>query len=233
MAQAALASVYQRRLARLAAGAALLVGFQWDSVEGLDDETADRFASLAGPVALAAQRQAAYLTDAYLAAYLTRELGVLIPPRGVDPEEFTGAAVRGVAPDDVWRRSVVTARAAITRGRDYVDARAEGRARAAMTARTEVALSARAVTAAVTGSVEQVTGYRRVLGGQPCKLCASAAAKTYRKGDLMPLHASCSCGVAPVFGPVETTESDEVKVVQHEELGSMLWQPEHDFAELH
>lgn len=229
-----LSTAYQRRLAQLSTRTAAVIALRWDAHDGLDDEVAARFASDATPIALNAQRQAAYLADGYLAAFLSTQLGRRITPQGFDPDEFTGPAVRsGSSPRDVWQRSVVTARAAIARGRDYTDARAEGRARAMMTARTDVALTARAVTASVTGRTEEVTGYRRVLGSKPCELCVGAAAKTYRKQDLMPIHASCSCGVEPVTGPVEMTEPDEVKVVQHDELGPMLWQPEHDFAVLH
>lgn len=46
----------------------------------------------------------------------------------------------------------------------------------------------------------RVIGYRRVLTGRSCVFCAAAATKVYRRGDLMPLHAHCDCGVAPIYG---------------------------------
>jgi hypothetical protein len=227
-----LAVAYQRRLATLSRTAAGAIAVTWDSAEGLDDAAAERFAVSAAPVGLAAQRTAVYLADGYLAAYLRQ------PPQALDPDDFSGPAIRnGADPRDVWKRSVVTARAAIARGRDYADARGEGRARAMATARTDVALSARAVTTVVLTRSPGVTGYRRVLGAEPCKLCVTAAAKTYRSEVLMPLHGGCSCGVAPVIGTEDTEtvpESEvEIKVVEHDELGPMLWQADHDFAELH
>lgn len=49
----------------------------------------------------------------------------------------------------------------------------------------------------------RVIGYRRVLTGRSCVFCAAAATKVYRRGDLMPLHAHCDCGVAPVYGTAD------------------------------
>lgn len=48
-------------------------------------------------------------------------------------------------------------------------------------------------------AARRVVGYRRVLTGRSCMLCAAAATRIYRRGDLMPLHAHCDCAVAPVY----------------------------------
>jgi hypothetical protein len=225
-----LAVAYQRRLATLSRTAAAAIAVRWDSADGLDDDTAERWATAAAPIGLAAQRSALYLTDGYLAAYL----GVV--PQGFDPDEFSGAALRnGAPPRDVWERSVVTARAAIARGRDYPDARTEGRARAMATARTDVALTARAASREILRRHDVVVGYQRVVGANACELCAAAAGQFHRSDDLMPLHGSCSCGTEPVLRTRTTevpSEPEDVKIVEHDELGPMLWNANHDFAEL-
>lgn len=49
------------------------------------------------------------------------------------------------------------------------------------------------------GEVREIVGYRRTLTGRSCMFCAAASTRIYRRGDLMPLHAHCDCGVAPVL----------------------------------
>lgn len=225
----------------------------WEQNDGLDDRTAERFVQSVAPLDRAAQRQAVVLTDAYLASYLSAELGRRIPPRGLDADQFSGPAVRsGVDGSDLWFRPVVTTRAAITRGRDYADARAEGRARSIATARTNVALAARAASREILSTTEEVTGYRRVTSGKSCALCVSATAKTYRSSELLPIHSSCDCVTEPVvLGRRElprpapevrddptvtemvTDGRDVVKVVDHDEMGPLLWQVDHEFEPMH
>jgi hypothetical protein len=242
----ALTNRYQRGRASLAQRSALLVGAAYDANDGLDDGAAERFAAQASPSDLAAQRQAVALTDAYMAAYLSTELDRPIRPRGLDPAQFSD--LRGVG-SDLWLRSIVTARAAISRGRDYADARAEGRARALAAARTNVALASRAASREILTTTEEVMGYRRVTSGKSCALCVSAAGKVYRTSALMPIHGGCDCVTEPtVLGKREiprptpevvdepgvtemvTRGEDVVKVVEHDELGPLLWRADHDFA---
>lgn len=242
----ALTTRYQASLSALSFRSGQMVGSSWDAVEGIDDDAAERFAARAAPVSEAAQRRMVALSSAYVAAYLTMETGV---PRR--PLDLAVVVRNGVDPVELWKRSIVTARAAIARGRDYAAARAEGRARAVATARTNVALAARAASGAAMKSYE-VARYRRVLGMAPCALCVSAAAKDYASSTLMPIHGGCSCGIEPqvetrrraIPRPIPAVnDSPEVtamvadglqvaKVVEHDELGPLLWQAGHAFASL-
>jgi hypothetical protein len=227
----ALTTRYHFWLRRLAQRSAFGVGAAWDSTDGIDDAAAETFSTRAQPVALAAQRRSVALADAYLAAWLSAELRRMVRPRGLDIEALTGEAVRNGG-TDVYRRSIITARAAITRGRSYSEARAEGRARAVATASTDVALSARAAVRDVMASTPQVVGYRRVIGGKACVLCIGAQG-IYASDTLMPIHDNCTCGVEPVMeGTAGTAVGDGVKVVEHGELGPLLWQANHEFAEM-
>lgn len=243
----ALTDRYHRARATIAQRNGVFVARAWDDQDGLDDITAERFAQMAARSDIVAKRQATTLTDAYHAAYLSAELGRRVRPKGLDPDQFV--EVRGAGQQEVWLRSMVTARAAVTRGRDYLDARREGRARAVATARTNIALVSRVASREILARIEEVTGYRRVTSGKTCALCASAAARIYRKSDLLPIHSSCDCSVEAVVvgrkeiprptpevrdepGVTEMVERGQpvVKVVQHNELGPMLWQADHDFA---
>ncbi len=243
----ALTNRYQRTLKALSERLALIVALAWDQTEGIDDDAAARFSRRVGPVDTALQQQAVTLADAYIASYLSLELARGVRPLGLDLAQLVTR--RGV--EGLWSRPVVTARAAISRGRDYADARAEGRARAMATGRTNVALAARASSAQAM-TENGVTRYRRVTAGRCCALCAAASTKTYRSEALMPLHPGCSCvteaivdtGRADRPRPAPTVEDSPevaamatkgesvVKVVEHDELGPLLWQAGQAFAEL-
>lgn len=223
---------YHAGLRLLAQRSAAGVGAAWDSTDGIDDAAAEAFSAMAQPIALAAQRRSVVLADAYLAAWLSVALRRIVRPRGLDIGALTGEAVRNGG-TDVYRRPIITARAAITRGRSYSEARAEGRARAVANARTDVALSARAAARDVMASTPEVVGYRRVTGGKACALCIGATKGTYASETLMPIHDNCTCGVEPVIeGTAGTVVADGVKVVNHDELGPLLWQADHEFAEM-
>lgn len=194
-----LASLYTARYNRLRSSAAAAAGRAWDRSAGLNDIAADRFSSIAAGLSIAAQTQTAALVDGYLAtmAGLITGTGTAI---GIDPTAVTGSAVRfGAEPTDVYHRAIVTARAAISGGRSFDDAMAAGRARALATITTDVALTQRAAaTEAIRSS--GIVGYRRVLTGKSCALCATASTQRYHSGNLMPIHAHCDCGIAPIIG---------------------------------
>ncbi len=243
----ALSTRYQRALKALADRLALTVALAWDQTQGIDDVAAARFSRSVESVDVAMQQQAVALADAYIASYLSLELARGVRPRGLDLAQLVTR--RGA--EGLWSRPVVTARAAITRGRDYTDARAEGRARAMATGRTNVALAARASSAQAM-TEDGVTRYRRVTASRCCALCAAASTKTYRSEALMPLHPGCSCvteaivdtGRADRPRPAPVVEDSPeaaamavegepvVKVVEHDELGPLLWQAGQAFAEL-
>lgn len=251
---------YTRRYNRIRLQAASSVGRAWDALAGLDDASATRFATTAATLASAAQSQAAANLDAYLALLLDQD------PLGIDEQAVIGAAVRaGAEPEDVYLRSIVTARAKVSEGIGLRDALHMGKTRAVSTAETDVALTQRA---AMAGD-ERVVGYRRVLTGKSCAFCGTASTQRYRRGDLMPLHQRCDCGVVPIMGTkdpghvinkkllsdlksagrkigdpdyrnsrhLKVTADGQVimpkiAVHQHAELGPVLTDASHDFAEL-
>lgn len=193
---AALAAAYLAAYNRLRGAAGVAVGRLWDRVASVED--ADTFAELAAAASVAAQTRAAALVDGYLAAMLGLLAGEGTP---VGLEDVTGAAVRaGAEPFDVYQRPTITVRAALAAGKQWEDAMAAGRARAVGTAEMDVALTQRAATLQVVESDDRVVGYRRVLTGGSCALCATASTQRYRNGDLMPIHNHCDCGVAPIIG---------------------------------
>lgn len=185
----AIVEAYVRRYNRLRTTTGLLVGRLWDQYAGFDDGAAERFATAAASTVVAAQTATGTQVDGYLAALAggTAE--------GLDPAAFTGAAVRnGADPLDVYLRSIIAARAAVGL-KPFRDAMRLGRNRAVSSAETDVALAQRAAV-----NTSGATKYRRVLTGQSCALCATASTQRYHRGNLMPIHSHCDCGIAPILG---------------------------------
>lgn len=194
----AIVAAYLARYNRLRLTAGATVGQLWDRYAAIDDE--DRFAIRAAQLATAAQGVALAGLVGYLSA-LFAAVGEppALPP--VDPELVVGGAARaGSVPLEVYRRGIVTARTATTKGRTLVEAMAAGRARMVSTAETDVALTQRAGIVQLLQHDERVVGYRRVLTGRSCAFCAVASTQRYHRAELMPLHSHCDCGVVPIVG---------------------------------
>ncbi len=184
----ALVARYGARYDTIRRQVATAIGLLWDRLGSVAD--LDPFATAAAALSAAAQSQTVALVAGYLAAYLDTA------PVSVDAVEIRA----GVDLADVYRRPGITARAALSGGQDFLDAMAKARVRAVSAATTDVALAHRAAATTLMGNDQRVVGYRRVLTGASCKLCATASTQRYRVDRLMPIHNHCDCRVAPIVG---------------------------------
>jgi hypothetical protein len=169
----------------------------WDAYADLDNRSARRFAEAAAQVTIAAQEQTAALAAGYLEAndaILGRSSQIVptLPP-----------IRNGIAPQDVYHRSIVEARTLTARGVPVDRALDAGRARAMSTARTDVILANRGAVAEAAAGRPWVVGYRRVLTGKSCALCATASTQRYKIADLQPIHPNCDCDVAEIYGTAD------------------------------
>lgn len=191
----ALLDRYQQRMGQLRDATSSAVGTAWDDLGSYNEADVDRFLARTGPVVAASQAHAVVLTDAYFAAETGRS------PLGLPIDSLTGAGVRnGAPPAEVYRRPFVQVWKALKEGTDWADAVSAARARVAGVASTDVQLSMRAATAQVLEQDHRIVGYRRVLTGKSCAFCATASTQRYTAQNLMPIHGSCDCGVAPIYG---------------------------------
>jgi len=176
-------------------GTAQLIGQQWDTFAGLDDVAASQFTAAAAVVLDQAKAQTSTLAVAYMSA--NDRLGGF-PASGLVPvlPEIRG----GVPASEVYQRSIVEARARVAKGATFDEAMASGRARAVTAARTDVSLANKGEMARGGALRPWVVGYRRVLTGRSCAFCATASTQRYKSADLLPLHPSCDCDVAEIFG---------------------------------
>lgn len=192
----AYSTVYNRL--RLLAGAQ--IGQLWDQIGGLDDAALERFVARAVPMMQGAETAAARLTTGYLTALRRAELGSA-PSVSLDLRGIIGANLRnGVSPAEVFARPTITARTAISQGKDFLEAVGLARQRATELAETNIILTQRATTVAMGHTDKRVVGYRRVLTGSSCTLCATASTQRYHRGQLHPIHSHCDCGVAEIYG---------------------------------
>lgn len=169
----------------------------WDSLPHYRASAVEDMIQAITPRVAAGQLRIADLTRAYL-AQCARELGwkVVLPP--IDQDEIRGA--RGVDPRVVYRRPAVDVYTALAAGKPLPQAAAEGRLRLTQLIGGDMQLAkVRASRQSMRGYPEEGQFYRRVLTGREnCALCVVASTQRYYRGDLLPIHPGCDCGVQPL-----------------------------------
>ncbi len=173
----------------------------WIGLGSWRDEDIEAFVARVVPVVAGGQRQIASLTDAYLSEQIGEMFGVSTAARGIAGDEVTGAAVRnGASPADVYRRPAVETYTALKQGLPLDSAVQRGAQRIGQLVSTDMQLARTHAARAVMGR-SPATYYRRTLSGsENCALCVVASTQRYKVADLMPMHAHCDCGVAPLKG---------------------------------
>lgn len=169
----------------------------WDSLPHYRASAIEDMIQAITPRVTAGQLRIADLTRAYL-AQCARELGwkVVLPP--IDQDEIRGA--RGVDPRVVYRRPAVDVYTALAAGKPLPQAAAEGRLRLTQLIGGDMQLAkVHASRQSMRGYPEEGQFYRRVLTGREnCALCVVASTQRYYRGDLLPIHPGCDCGVQPL-----------------------------------
>ena len=169
----------------------------WDSLPHYRASAVEDMIQAITPRVTAGQLRIADLTRAYL-AQCARELGwkVVLPP--IDQDEIRGA--RGVDPRVVYRRPAVDVYTALAAGKPLPQAAAEGRLRLTQLIGGDMQLAkVHASRQSMRGYPEEGQFYRRVLTGREnCALCVAASTQRYYRGDLLPIHPGCDCGVQPL-----------------------------------
>ena len=169
----------------------------WDSLPHYRASAVEDMIQAITPRVTAGQLRIADLTRAYL-AQCARELGwkVVLPP--IDQDEIRGA--RGVDPRIVYRRPAVDVYTALAAGKPLPQAAAEGRLRLTQLIGGDMQLAkVHASRQSMRGYPEEGQFYRRVLTGREnCALCVVASTQRYYRGDLLPIHPGCDCGVQPL-----------------------------------
>ena len=175
----------------------------WAGKANFRDSDIDELVERIVPVVLGGQKQAASITDAYIAAIVGGK------PVGVP----NSIGSRGVDPDEVYRRPAATVYDQLSKGATFADAVAAGANRLQSLVGTDIQMAVRDQ-ARESMVANNIVGYSRVLtGAENCALCEVAATQRYFAEELMPIHPGCDCGVAPIEG-----ESDPGQVINAERL---------------
>ncbi len=185
---------HHSELLRIRQASSGLVEDAWDAYAGLGTSEARAFSASAAQITTAAQERTAIIAAAYLEAN-DSALGrssQLVP--ALQPIR------NGMPPELVYERSIIEARRRVADGMPVTQALEAGKARSATTVRTDVVLQNRSAIGAHAEGRPWVVGYRRVLTGQSCALCATASTQRYRTADLDPIHPNCDCDVAEIYG---------------------------------
>lgn len=169
----------------------------WDSLPHYRASAVEEMIEAITPRVIAGQLRVADLTRAYLARCAV-ELGwkVVLPP--IDQDEIIGA--RGVDPRTVYRRPAVDVYTALAAGKPLPQAAAEGRLRLTQLIGGDMQLAkTHASRQSMRAYPREGKYFRRVLTGREnCALCVVASTQRYHRGDLMPIHPGCDCGVQPL-----------------------------------
>lgn len=175
---------------------AVFVEGQWNSLGSWRDTDIARFENAVLPVVTAGERRIADITNTYVASVEAASTGAIVRPAPVAYAAVTGAVLRGVEPSVVFRRPQMVMNHAIASGKTVSEAVAAGSRRARSLATTNLQLS-RTHTAA---KQTKFPYFRRVLtGAENCAMCAIASTKRFTRGNLMPIHPGCDCGVEPII----------------------------------
>lgn len=169
----------------------------WDSLPHYRASAVEDMIEAITPRVAAGQLRIADLTRAYL-AQCARELGWKVVLPAIDQDEIRGA--RGVDPRIVYRRPAVDVYTALAAGKPLPQAAAEGRLRLTQLIGGDMQLAkVHASRQSMRGYPEEGQFYRRVLTGREnCALCVVASTQRYYRGDLLPIHPGCDCGVQPL-----------------------------------
>lgn len=190
---------YQARTDRLRQQIVRYLTLSWGALPDYRSSDIDAFVARIVPVVEGSLRQMGAMTDAYLAAIETVVSGERATTIGV--EALTTERLRGVAASEVYQRAGIELWTALSNGTPFPDAWQQGLDRATSLATTDLQLAKTHTTRAVLARKRNVSGYRRVLeGSKSCGLCIIASTQRYHKGDLMPIHPGCDCGVLPIYG---------------------------------
>lgn len=207
-----LARRHQQQLLTIRERTTVAIGRLWATF-ALDpsDSTLAGWLAASVPVVESAMQATAQASLAYVPSYVAAATDTAPVRSTLDVADFLRP--RGVDTADVLRRPFVTMRTALANGESLTRAREIAGARATQIASTDPMLSARAASSEAMRLEPKVVGFRRVPDSRACAFCRLAATQRYRDVDLMPMHSSCGCSVAPIIG-----DKDPGQVIEREQL---------------
>jgi len=187
------------------------VGAVWSGMPNYRrDAIETRFLDAVVPVVKAGQIQVAEITNAYLLAQ-AKQLGIGMKAATVDADKVTG--LRPVTYAEEYSRPATSVYAALAEGQGFDQAKKLGAGRLMSLVATDLQMSyVHQARATMKGGA--FTFFTRIPRGvETCALCLVASTQRYRRGNLMPIHPGCDCGMEIHKGDV-----DPGQILQPEQL---------------
>lgn len=170
----------------------------WNGLGSYRDADAERLIAALVPRVEAGQKRVAELTDAYLSRLAASQLGSSIVRGSVAP--VATEDLRGVPADAVYRRPFASTYSSLSNGETVTKAIGAGAERLTDLVSTGLQL-AKTHSARQAMSRTGVELFQRTLTGREnCALCVIASTQRYHKGNLMPIHPGCDCGIKTFIG---------------------------------
>lgn len=168
-------------------------------VDSPSDAVQERFAAAAAGAVRPAQEQAIRLADAYMQTAERIETGAAAY-EPLNAVRIAAGLRGGISPLDVYRRPIVSLRTALSEGRAWQQARAEGRNRATSTADTDLQLASMKGQQQSAHRSSRIVGTRRMPDANACAFCLLVSTQRYHKDELQPVHSHCHCSTIPIIG---------------------------------
>lgn len=183
-------AAHQKATAQVRGSVLRFANMYWAAMGSYRDADIYRLISAIVPRVQAGQIRTAELTSAYIASVASEQA------LAVDTALVTGG--RGVAASEVYRRPGKTLYKELALGSSVPDAISAGGRRLQSLVGMDLQM-AKVSQAKVSMAGTGFTSYRRVLSGsENCALCVVASTQRYHRGDLLPIHPGCDCGIEPI-----------------------------------
>lgn len=205
-------AAHQKATAQVRGSVLRFANMYWAAMGSYRDADIDKLIAAIVPRVHAGQIRTAELTSAYIASVATEQA------LAVDVAVVTGG--RGVAASEVYRRPGKTVYKELALGASVPDAIKAGSNRLASLVGMDLQM-AKVRQAKISLGGTGFTSYRRVLTGKEnCTLCVVASTQRYHRGDLLPIHPGCDCGIDPIKsgGPLPQVLDEQLLEATHSEV---------------
>lgn len=206
-----LTDAYRRQLLRLRQQTVLTAQAAWrlyvaaptDAGQDLNlDARIASYVAATAPVVVGAQRVAARLSNGYVGQYAQAETGNGSTPT-LDPDQFADRTSYGLPIAAALTGGIITTRMALRGGKTFDQASAMGFARSGRVIGAATLFAGRSAVGALMMAMDNVNGYQRALGDNPCGACMALADGTVLPADVdMEIHDNCRCVPEPVMNGV-------------------------------
>ncbi|MGP9727895.1 hypothetical protein [Glutamicibacter sp. AOP3-A1-12] len=213
---------YDREVHKVRTRIVSVAGRAWLGLGSYRDADFDRMLATLIPRIETAQQQVANLTDSYIRKQALAEFG-----RVRDGTVFNATTrnLRGVGSDIVYHRPFASTYAALSSGKAVQAAIAEGGHRLTDLVSSGVQLSKTHAAAEAMGRSGFTKYMRTLTGRENCAMCTIASTQRYHRGDLLPIHPGCDCGIKPfVVDPGDDYQVIDESLLEstHDQIASKL-----------